>query len=782
MIWILSAALHVVLRRDMSLNRRLYAWLLGFDNNGVKTGPRSTRHSNPEEHATYYFNTFSKDMLVQAVVGILQGKAVGGEEESVLMHDLKPFRILISLLDKPELGPAILEDVLIEVFRTLHAQCKAELDLQTQSPFCKDRTQLSSKLRENKKTAELIKTANLLFNSFEPYYMWDYIARWFEECCRRTLNARLQAGPGGTSEASELTLVEFCQLVDFLLDIVSLVGHEPLPPSLGRNLFGRQVYQLPGFFAYAKHIVKIDGKAGLFKGLAPRLCAGTIGTLVHSKVLQEPGNSQKEDLSSLQQVVKEMSHVGEIKNFSQTATGFFASMLTYPFLLVSNLMAVNNCGLAGGLPPNAPAYPSWVDCWRTLSREDGIGEEVLKMSTEEIIQRTRLLDSEIKIMKSEVLRVTHELQAMKDKIKENMEKIKVNKTLPYLVSNVIELLDVDPNDQEEDGANIDLDSQRKGKCAVIKTSTRQTYFLPVIGLVDAEKLKPGDLVGVNKDSYLILETLPTEYDSRVKAMEVDERPTEQYSDIGGLDKQIQELVEAIVLPMNHKEKFENLGIQPPKGVLMYGPPGTGKTLLARACAAQTKATFLKLAGPQLVQMFIGDGAKLVRDAFALAKEKAPTIIFIDELDAIGTKRFDSEKAGDREVQRTMLELLNQLDGFQPNMQVKVIAATNRVDILDPALLRSGRLDRKIEFPMPNEEARARIMQIHSRKMNVSPDVNYEELARCTDDFNGAQCKAVCVEAGMIALRRGATELNHEDYMEGILEVQAKKKANLQYYA
>ncbi|KAF3832483.1 hypothetical protein F7725_026148, partial [Dissostichus mawsoni] len=410
--------------------------------------------------------------------------------------------------------------------------------------------------------------------------------------------------------------------------------------------------------------------------------------------------------------------------------------------------------------------------------EDGIGEEVLKMSTDEIVQRTRLLDSEIKIMKSEVLRVTHELQAMKDKIKENTEKIKVNKTLPYLVSNVIELLDVDPNDQEEDGANVDLDSQRKGKCAVIKTSTRQTYFLPVIGLVDAEKLKPGDLVGVNKDSYLILETLPTEYDSRVKAMEVDERPTEQYSDIGGLDKQIQELVEAIVLPMNHKEKFENLGIQPPKGVLMYGPPGTGKTLLARACAAQTKATFLKLAGPQLVQMFIGDGAKLVRDAFALAKEKAPSIIFIDELDAIGTKRFDSEKAGDREVQRTMLELLNQLDGFQPNMQVKVIAATNRVDILDPALLRSGQR----EFPMPNEEARARIMQIHSRKMNVSPDVNYEELARCTDDFNGAQAKAVCVEAGMIALRRGATELNHEDYMEGILEVQAKKKANLQYYA
>ncbi|KAF7692896.1 hypothetical protein HF521_010506 [Silurus meridionalis] len=230
MIRILSAALHVVLRRDMSLNRRLYAWLLGFDNNGLKTGPRNSRLSNPEEHATHYFNTYSKDLLVQAMVGILQGKARGGEEESALMHDLKPFRILISLLDKPELGPAILEDVLIEVFRTLHTQCRAELDLQNHNPFCKDHTQLSSKLRENKRTAELIKTANLLFNSFEPYYMWDYIARWFEDSCRKTLSV---------SDSSLLSLFEFCQLIDFLLDIVSLetyieIQTEHLPQLLLR--------------------------------------------------------------------------------------------------------------------------------------------------------------------------------------------------------------------------------------------------------------------------------------------------------------------------------------------------------------------------------------------------------------------------------------------------------------------------------------------------------------------------------------------------------------------
>ncbi|KAI3380126.1 hypothetical protein SNEBB_008671 [Seison nebaliae] len=418
-----------------------------------------------------------------------------------------------------------------------------------------------------------------------------------------------------------------------------------------------------------------------------------------------------------------------------------------------------------------------------VDAQEDLDPEITRLSTDELRPRIKLLDIEIRIMKQDMERIKRDIHIQEEKTKQNNEKIEVNKTLPYLVSNVVELLDVGPeSDEEEEGYNVDLDAQRKGKCAVIKTSTRQTYFLPVIGLVDPEEMKPGDLIGVNKDSYLILEKLPVEYDSRVKAMEVDERPTENYGDIGGLDKQIQELIEAIVLPMTHQDQFEALGIQPPKGVLMYGPPGTGKTLLARACAAQTKSTYLKLAGPQLVQMFIGDGAKLVRDAFALAREKQPAIIFIDELDAIGTKRFNSEKAGDREVQRTMLELLNQLDGFQPNQKIKVIAATNRVDILDPALLRSGRLDRKIEFPHPNEEARGRIMQIHSRKMNLNEDVNFEELSRCTDDFNGAQCKAVCVEAGMLALRRDATEVCHEDFMDAIMEVQAKKKTNLNYYA
>jgi 26S proteasome regulatory subunit T5 len=257
-------------------------------------------------------------------------------------------------------------------------------------------------------------------------------------------------------------------------------------------------------------------------------------------------------------------------------------------------------------------------------------EELQALSAEELNTRSRLLENDLRIMKSEIIRLQHEQASMQEQLQDNMEKIKLNKQLPYLVANVIEILDVE---DEEAGGGQDEDEDedenengkengketlsrngsdtapakpmapvKMNKCAVVKTSTRTTSFLPLVGLVDVKTLKPGDLVGVNKDSFLILDTLPSEYDSRVKAMEVDERPTEDYSDVGGLDKQIEELVEAVVLPMTHAERFKSLGIKPPKGVLMYGPPGTGKTLLARACAAQTKSTFLKLAGPQLVQV------------------------------------------------------------------------------------------------------------------------------------------------------------------------------------
>lgn len=420
-------------------------------------------------------------------------------------------------------------------------------------------------------------------------------------------------------------------------------------------------------------------------------------------------------------------------------------------------------------------------------------DETVHMTISEIRQRIHLLNNDIRVMKSDVQRITHESRGQRDRIRENQEKVKLNKQLPYLVANVVEVLEPDAEDglmeeEKEAGDGYDMDAHRKTRSAVVRTSTRQTIFLPIPGLVDPAELKPSDLVGTNKDSYLILEKLPAEFDSRVQAMEVDERPTEEYSDIGGADQQIQELIEAVVLPMTHKDMFDTVGIRPPKGVLLHGPPGTGKTLLARACANQTNAIFLKLAGPQLVQMFIGDGAKLIRDAFDLAKQKikqgvsSGAILFIDEIDAIGTKRFGGDQSGDREVQRTMLELLSQLDGFSSNEMIKVIAATNRPDVLDPALLRSGRLDRKIELPHPNEDARAKILKIHSRKMNVHSEVVFEELARSCEDFNGAQLKAVCVEGGMLALRRESSEIMHEDFVEAITVVAAKKKGSLDYFA
>merc|ERR1719428_1903002 len=219
-----------------------------------------------------------------------------------------------------------------------------------------------------------------------------------------------------------------------------------------------------------------------------------------------------------------------------------------------------------------------ADIW---GEDDILTDDLKRANGEEIQQRIRLLENDVRVMKSEQQRLHHELKTIEEKTKDNKEKIKLNRQLPHLVANVAEILELEPDEDDEDGATQDIDMMRNGKSLVVKTTTRQTIFLPVIGLVEAEDLKPNDLVGVNKDSYLVLDKLPAEYDSRVKAMEVDARPTEEYSDIGGLDKQIQELVEAVVLPMTHKTQFENIGIKPPKGVLLYGPPGTGKTLMAR---------------------------------------------------------------------------------------------------------------------------------------------------------------------------------------------------------
>jgi 26S proteasome regulatory subunit T6 len=256
-------------------------------------------------------------------------------------------------------------------------------------------------------------------------------------------------------------------------------------------------------------------------------------------------------------------------------------------------------------------------------------------------------------------------------------------------------------------------------------------------------------------------------------MKVEAVPDSTYDMIGGLDKQVMEIKEVIELPIKHPELFEALGVAQPKGVLLYGPPGTGKTLLARAVAHHTDCTFIRVSGAELVQKYIGEGSRMVRELFVMAREAAPTIIFMDEIDSIGSSRQEGSQGGDSEVQRTMLELLNQLDGFEPAQNIKVIMATNRIDILDSALLRPGRIDRKIEFPNPNLECREDIITIHSRKMNLFRGIDLKVIAEKIGNASGAECKAVCTEAGMFALRERRIHVTQEDFEMAVSKVMKK---------
>jgi len=281
--------------------------------------------------------------------------------------------------------------------------------------------------------------------------------------------------------------------------------------------------------------------------------------------------------------------------------------------------------------------------------------------------------------------------------------------------------------------------------------------------VDISKLTVGKRVTLLSDSYKLEKMLPSSVDPLVSLMMVEKVPDSTYDMIGGLDQQIKEIKEVIELGLKHPELFESLGIAQPKGVLLYGPPGTGKTLLARAVAHHTDCKFIRVSGSELVQKYIGEGSRMVRELFVMAREHAPSIIFMDEIDSIGSSRVEGSSGGDSEVQRTMLELLNQLDGFEPTKNIKIIMATNRLDILDPALLRPGRIDRKIEFPPPSVEARADILRIHSRKMNLTRGINLTKIAEKMNGCSGAELKGVCTEAGMYALRERRVHVTQEDF-------------------
>ncbi|KAI8998317.1 26S proteasome regulatory subunit 8 [Gaertneriomyces sp. JEL0708] len=309
---------------------------------------------------------------------------------------------------------------------------------------------------------------------------------------------------------------------------------------------------------------------------------------------------------------------------------------------------------------------------------------------------------------------------------------------------------------------------------LVKVNPEGKYVVDIHPTIDIAQLTPTVRVALRHDNYQLHKVLPNKVDPLVSLMMVEKVPDSTYEMIGGLTNQIKEIKEVIELPVKHPELFDALGIAQPKGVLLYGPPGTGKTLLARAVAHHTDCRFIRVSGSELVQKYIGEGSRMVRELFVMAREHAPSIIFMDEIDSIGSSRIESGSGGgDSEVQRTMLELLNQLDGFEATQDIKVIMATNRIDILDPALLRPGRIDRKIEFPPPNEDARTDILKIHSRKMNLTRGINLRKIAEKTGGASGAEVKGICTEAGMYALRERRVHVTQEDFEMAVSKVLKK---------
>ena len=347
-----------------------------------------------------------------------------------------------------------------------------------------------------------------------------------------------------------------------------------------------------------------------------------------------------------------------------------------------------------------------------------------------------------------------EIRALKKRANRLEENVRILQSPPLIIGTLQDTLD-DEN-------------------AIVRSSNGTVFQVTYNSRIEPSKMKPGTRVALNQDSLSIIEVLHDAWDPMVSGAEMVEAPDILYTDVAGLTEQVELVRESVELPLTKPDLFTKVGIDPPKGVLLVGPPGCGKTLLAKAVANQTNATFIKMVGSELAQKYIGEGGRMVRELFSLAKEKSPSIIFLDEIDAIGAKRLDGSTSGDREVQRTLMQLLSELDGFDSLQDVKIIAATNRPDILDDALLRPGRFDRVIEIPLPDEVGRKEILTLHIGKLNTRK-VSVKDLVGKTENFSGAELKAVCVEAGMIAIRSDKSTVSHSNFEEAIKRINDKKK-------
>ena len=363
----------------------------------------------------------------------------------------------------------------------------------------------------------------------------------------------------------------------------------------------------------------------------------------------------------------------------------------------------------------------------------------LQDQTQDLINERAHMESEIRSLKKRANRLDEEVRSLKSP--------------PLIVGHLEDILD-----------------QERG---IVRSSNGTVFQVALNQRLSHEVLKPGVRVALNQDTLAVIEVLHDAWDPMVSGAEMVERPDIGYDDVAGLEEQKQSVREAIELPLNSPELFKKVGVEPPKGILLVGPPGCGKTLLAKAVANHTDATFIRMVGSELAQKYIGEGGRMVRELFSLAKEKAPSIIFLDEIDAIGAKRLDGSTSGDREVQRTLMQLLAELDGFDVLENVKIIAATNRPDILDEALLRPGRFDRIIEIPIPDDAGRKAILQLHIGKMSTKK-LHIKTIVDKTTGFSGAEIKATCVEAGMIAIRQGRSFIKQEDFTESIKRINLKK--------
>eukprot|EP01116_Phalansterium_solitarium_P001396 TRINITY_DN1119_c0_g1_i2.p1 TRINITY_DN1119_c0_g1~~TRINITY_DN1119_c0_g1_i2.p1 ORF type:complete len:420 (+),score=89.26 TRINITY_DN1119_c0_g1_i2:124-1383(+) len=414
-----------------------------------------------------------------------------------------------------------------------------------------------------------------------------------------------------------------------------------------------------------------------------------------------------------------------------------------------------------GLAARPPSQTKQKDAGDSVMEVD-TGVASSKLSAEDLYRRLTSLQMQLDFLSIQEDYIKDEQKNLKRELLRAQEEVKRIQSVPLVIGQFLEMIDP--------------------VTGIVGSTTGSNYYVRILSTLDRELLKPASSVALHRHSNALVDILPPEADSTIQLLGENEKPPESYTSIGGYDVQKQEMREAVELPLTHFDLYKQIGIDPPRGVLLYGPPGTGKTMLAKAVAHHTSASFIRVVGSEFVQKYLGEGPRMVRDVFRLARENAPAIIFIDEVDAIATKRFDAQTGADREVQRILMELLNQMDGFDVTVNIKVIMATNRADTLDPALLRPGRLDRKIEFPLPDRRQKRLIFQVCTARMNLSDEVDLEDYVSRPDKISGAQIHSICQEAGMQAVRKNRYVILPKDFEKGYKSnVKADQHAEFQFY-